>query len=207
MNRPFICIRDAVIFPETTLSLFVDRPQTIRALGLARAEFNDEIIILTQKKSEVEKPKSSQDVYKTGVLCKIVGMVRLQDGTIRVQVQGLKRFKLKSTNFSGAHLMAVGATSREPSKGQKLQAHKKAQMIELFVQAKPFVLFDDDSDWIHELKSAQNTRDLSRVMQRHLNYVSPSGPHKKLIRKIPKVELRSINKRNHLQQQIQRIGY
>ena len=51
------------------------------------------IILVTQKNSKIEDPKS-KDLYVVGTLCKILQLLKLPDGTLKVLVEGKKRIKI-----------------------------------------------------------------------------------------------------------------
>ena len=88
-----IPIKGGVIFPDQIV------PLIIRTQKLAR--LIDEILTtnklagaLTQRTPEVEEPKP-EELFKVGCVIQITKMLRFPDGTIRLLVKGLKRFKVK----------------------------------------------------------------------------------------------------------------
>ena len=71
---------------------------------LAISSFSIAMMALTQKNSKIEDPKST-DLYVVGTLCKILQLLKLPDGTLKVLVEGKKRIKIdffpeeKKTNY------------------------------------------------------------------------------------------------------------
>ena len=53
------------------------------------------IVLVAQKNSEVDDPKE-QDIYSYGCLSKILQLLKLPDGTVKVLVEGIERVKIKS---------------------------------------------------------------------------------------------------------------
>ena len=51
------------------------------------------IVLVTQKNSEVDDPES-KDLYSYGCLSKILQLLKLPDGTVKVLVEGEKRVKI-----------------------------------------------------------------------------------------------------------------
>lgn len=95
MRLPLLPLRDVVVFPKMIIPLFVGRDHSVKAIEKA-LEKRRQIILVTQKDSEVISPKFS-DVYTTGVLANVLQMLKLPDGTVKVLVEGSERFKI--TNF------------------------------------------------------------------------------------------------------------
>ena len=51
------------------------------------------IILVTQKNSEIDEP-TGKDLYQFGCLSKILQLLKLPDGTVKVLVEGEKRVKI-----------------------------------------------------------------------------------------------------------------
>lgn len=86
---PMLPLRDIVIFPYMVAPLFVGRKQSIGALEKASEE--DKLIFLTsQKDPKVDSPKA-EDLYSLGTIGKVVQLLKLPDGTVKVLVEGIQR--------------------------------------------------------------------------------------------------------------------
>lgn len=92
MRLPLLPLRDVVVFPKVIIPLFVGRDHSIKAIETAM-ENHRQIILVTQKDSETISPKFA-DVYATGVLANVLQMLKLPDGTVKVLVEGVERFKI-----------------------------------------------------------------------------------------------------------------
>ena len=92
---PLLPLRELVIFPNMVIPLFVGREQSINALEEA-ISLKSFIFIVTQRDSEVEKPKL-EDIYSIGTIAKIIQIYKLPDDTIKILVEGLGRAKIKNT--------------------------------------------------------------------------------------------------------------
>ena len=92
MSEPVLPLRDIVVFPQMIVPLFVGRKKSVNALEISMSE-NKDIILVTQRNSKIEDPKS-KDLYVVGTLCKILQLLKLPDGTLKVLVEGKKRIKI-----------------------------------------------------------------------------------------------------------------
>ena len=101
--KPLLPLRDIVIFPSMVVPLFVGREKSIKALQEVMK--NDKsIVLVTQKNSEIDDP-SGRDLYQYGCLSKILQLLKLPDGTVKVLVEGEKRIKiLKHNETSNTYL-------------------------------------------------------------------------------------------------------
>jgi ATP-dependent Lon protease len=91
-KKPLLPLRDIVIFPSMVVPLFVGREKSIKALQEVMK--TDKLIVLvTQKNSEIDEPQS-KDIYGYGCLSKVLQLLKLPDGTVKVLVEGQKRVKI-----------------------------------------------------------------------------------------------------------------
>ena len=89
MNDPVLPLRDIVVFPQMIVPLFVGRKKSVKALEAAMSQ-NKDIILVTQKVAKIEDPKP-EDLYSIGTICKILQLLKLPDGTLKVLVEGKKK--------------------------------------------------------------------------------------------------------------------
>ena len=92
ISLPLLPLRDIVVFPSMVIPLFVGRDKSISALNEVMKK-DKKIILVTQKNSEIDDPKSS-DVYTYGCESNILQLLKLPDGTVKVLVEGSKRVKI-----------------------------------------------------------------------------------------------------------------
>ena len=101
---PVLPLRDIVVFPGMVAPLFVGRKQSVNALNHAMTS-DKKIFLLAQKNSEIDNPNKS-DLYNWGTIAKVLQLLKLPDGTIKVLVEGITRAKLSSLNVSSDFLTA-----------------------------------------------------------------------------------------------------
>ena len=89
---PILPLRGLVAFPQTALPLTIGQPRSIRLVDQAAAE--DSLIgLVAAKDPELETP-GPDDLYTIGTTAKIQRLFRAPDGTIRLLVQALDRFRI-----------------------------------------------------------------------------------------------------------------
>ena len=89
--KPLLPLRDIVIFPSMVVPLFVGREKSIKALQEVM-KTDKSIVLVTQKNSEVDDP-TEKDLYQYGCF-KVLQLLKLPDGTVKVLVEGEKRIKI-----------------------------------------------------------------------------------------------------------------
>ncbi len=92
ITAPLLPLRELVIFPHTAVPLFIGRPKSI--LAIEKAYKQDKLIFLAaQKDPKIDQPLE-EDIYNVGTLAKIVQMLKLPDGSIKILVEGLYRGRI-----------------------------------------------------------------------------------------------------------------
>ena len=89
---PSLPLRDVVVFPSMIVPLFVGRDRSIKALNEVMKN-NKKIILITQKNAEVDDPKP-EDLFQFGCEGKVLQLLKLPDGTVKVLVEGVDRVKI-----------------------------------------------------------------------------------------------------------------
>ena len=86
---PVLPLRDVVIFPGMITPLLVGRTKSLASLDEAMK--NDRLLlVITQREMNVDDP-STEDLYTVGTVVKILQIMRLVEGTMRILVEGLAR--------------------------------------------------------------------------------------------------------------------
>ena len=89
---PTLPLRDIVVFPSMIVPLFVGREKSIKALDEVM-KTNKKIVLVTQKNAEIDNPES-EDLFTFGCESKILQLLKLPDGTVKVLVEGIERVKI-----------------------------------------------------------------------------------------------------------------
>jgi ATP-dependent Lon protease len=101
---PILPLRGLVVYPQTAVPLTIGQPRSVRLVD--DAVVAERLIgMVTSKDPELENP-SPDELYKVGTLATIHRLFRAPDGTIRLLVQGLARFRLKEFTRLEPYLQA-----------------------------------------------------------------------------------------------------
>ena len=109
--KPLLPLRDIVIFPSMVVPLFVGREKSIKALQEVMKS-DKSIVLATQKNSEVDDPEG-KDLFGYGCLSKILQLLKLHDGTVKVLVEGEKRVKILKHNKQGDKFLTCEVETAE----------------------------------------------------------------------------------------------
>ena len=100
--KPLLPLRDIVIFPSMVIPLFVGREKSIKALQEVMKS-DKSIVLVTQKNSEIDDPEG-KDLYQFGCLSKVLQLLKLPDGTVKVLVEGEKRVRIQKHHENQEYL-------------------------------------------------------------------------------------------------------
>ena len=103
-SKPLLPLRDIVVFPSMVVPLFVGRDKSIKALQEVM-KTDKSIVLVSQKNSEIDEPES-KDIYGYGCLSKVLQLLKLPDGTVKVLVEGEKRVKIHEITKEGANFLS-----------------------------------------------------------------------------------------------------
>lgn len=101
---PVIPLRDVVIFPHTIYPLLIGRKFTMRALQEAMMQ-DKQTLLITQRSATVDDPKAA-DLYRSGVVARVLQVMKMPNGTLKVLVEGLVRADAKTISRSAGYLSA-----------------------------------------------------------------------------------------------------
>lgn len=106
---PLLPLRDIVVFPHMIVPLFVGREKSIKALE--EVMNNDHHILLFTQKNASDDDPAPEALYEIGTLAKVLHMLKLPDGTVKVLVEGMHRTRALQftdrTDFHEAHCEVI----------------------------------------------------------------------------------------------------
>ena len=105
---PTLPLRDIVVFPSMIVPLFVGRDKSIKALDEVM-KTDKKIVLITQKNAEIDNP-SSDDLYYFGCESKILQLLKLPDGTVKVLVEGVNKVKISEFKNEEEYLTSRSET-------------------------------------------------------------------------------------------------
>ena len=94
---PLMSLREVVMFPHAIMPLFVGREASIKAIEAGMNEYGKRIFLVSQREADTEKP-NPRDLYAVGVVSRILQILRLPDGTVKVLFEGLYRARWEAVD-------------------------------------------------------------------------------------------------------------
>lgn len=102
---PVLPLRGLVIFPGMLIHFDVAREKSINALYSAMGS-DQHIFVVAQKDPAIDAPLKD-DVFETGVVAKIVQLVKQPENMVRVVIEGQYRAEIKEYNADGEFISAI----------------------------------------------------------------------------------------------------
>ena len=100
-------LRDVVLFPYMIFPVLVGRESSLRAANEALGRGKN-ILLVAQKNSAVDEP-TEEDVYREGTVAKILQMLKLPNGLMKILVDGIAQANIKkfipNANFLEAEII------------------------------------------------------------------------------------------------------
>jgi ATP-dependent Lon protease len=162
---PLLPLRDIVVFPGMVAPLFVGRKLSVNALNHAMTD-DKKIFLVTQKDSEVENP-NIDNLYQCGIIAKVLQLLKLPDGTIKVLVEGLQRANIKNLyNNKDFTSVSIKIVNKKSFSNSKLKALTKIviEQFEEYIKVNKKL----PSDLLNNLKSSTDPVKISDLISVNL---------------------------------------
>ncbi len=129
---PVLPLRDIVVFPNMIAPLFVGRDQSVNALNNVMTT-DKKIFLISQKNSKIDNP-NKDNLYSFGTVAKVIQLLKLPDGTLKVLVEGIHRAKVEKINFNKDFISAsISEINYKTKKNSNIRALQKL-IIEQFTE-------------------------------------------------------------------------
>ena len=102
---PVLPLRDLVLFPYVVIPLLVGRQASLAAVEAA-VNGDKHIFLVAQKNGEIQEP-GAEDLYRIGVIARVLQVSRVPNGTTKVLVEGIARGRVKRFGRPGKKLQAT----------------------------------------------------------------------------------------------------
>lgn len=101
---PVIALRDVVLFPTLIVpNIIIGRPKTMASLDKAMAD--DKLVVFVTQKNPSEDV-SPDNLYSVGVVGRVNLVLKMGQGTARVEVEGIKRVRILNYPKTEPYLLA-----------------------------------------------------------------------------------------------------
>ena len=164
--KPLLPLRDIVIFPSIVVPLFVGRKRSIKALEEVMKS-DKSIVLVTQKNSEVDDPQE-KDIFSYGCLSKILQLLKLPDGTVKVLVEGLNRVKINEIQDENKKYLSCKIENIEVQKDTEENKLYAINLIKKFEKLSSLSK-KDSIDFIKSLKLLKDSGQIADNIASNLN--------------------------------------
>jgi ATP-dependent Lon protease len=163
---PMVPIRDVVIFPFTKVAFKIGRPSSVRALEQAMTG-ERQIFLATQHDATVDEP-TAEEIYGIGTLGRILQAQRLENGQIKVVVEGRERGRSMRVEKDAdgmfyAHVRRVASTDESGYRTDGL-LQRMHSLVEQFLRVSP----DAYADALHASLRGVSSAQIADSMSSHL---------------------------------------
>jgi len=118
---PVLPLRDVVVFPYMIFPVLVGRESSLRAANEA-LERGKNIFLVAQKNAAVDEP-AKDDIYNDGTVAKIIQMLKLPNGLMKILVDGVVQASVKQFTKGDGFLEAEISINRtELPSGKEIDA-------------------------------------------------------------------------------------
>jgi ATP-dependent Lon protease len=102
---PVLPLRDVVVFPYVVMPLIIGRAQSLAAVDAAAGDGNV-VLLVAQRNADLQDPAAG-DLYRIGVVARLMQVVRLPNGTTKILVEGIARARVTRYATTGSTLRAT----------------------------------------------------------------------------------------------------
>jgi ATP-dependent Lon protease len=89
---PLLPLKDTIVYPLTVYPLVIGKEKSIKLIN--DVTVGDKILGLTAQRKTDTEVSGISDIYSVGTMARILQMVKVPDGTLRVLVQGIERISI-----------------------------------------------------------------------------------------------------------------
>jgi len=155
--KPLLPLRDIVVFPSMVVPLFVGREKSIKALQEVM-KTDKSIVLVSQKNSEIDEPEN-KDIYSYGCLSKVLQLLKLPDGTVKVLVEGEKRVKIHEIKTKDSNFLSCNVEIMEETNKSKESDLYALSLVKKFER----LLILNKRDLADSINSIKKIKDASQI--------------------------------------------
>jgi len=127
-HLPVFPVRDQIIFPRMVFPLLVGREATLRAVEAAM--MGERLLLLLAQKDASQEEIDLDDLFRVGVVAKVVQVMKLPNGLVKVLIEGVVRARMtegeQREGYLVGGLVPLLPTSRSETRLEGAQRHALA---------------------------------------------------------------------------------
>ncbi|MCI8489882.1 MAG: endopeptidase La [Lachnospiraceae bacterium] len=106
ITLPAVALRGMTILPGMVAHFDISREMSVKAVEAAMTG-DQTLFLVTQRDIEIDCPKA-EDLYEVGIVATIKQVIKMQNGIVRILVEGKRRIRLISLISQEPYLLAEG---------------------------------------------------------------------------------------------------
>ncbi len=166
ITLPLLITRGIILFPGHTTTVDAARPISTKAIDEAKNATNDLIILVSQKKPEIDNPNIDKDIFDYGTVCKI-HTYNPQKGYIRIKVEPVAIVKFVDV-FRNDEFYGCNATIVEPVLGDKLEETALVRKIIQYIEEIPEIASYFPKAFVNNLMKGVSALELTNALSSYL---------------------------------------
>jgi ATP-dependent Lon protease len=148
---PLLLLNDIVVFPHTIIPLLIENEKTSDWVR-ASFEAHEDVLVCCRKRQDIEEI-SEENIYHVGVICSILQMIQLSDGSLKIFIEGKSRHHInKLIPHEDIFLAATGLLEDIVDDERKTEALKRL-VVDAFQRYCETIHIDAHSEMLEKIKS------------------------------------------------------
>ncbi len=133
---PVLPLKNSVLFPSMTVPVFVNRSEDSTAVRAAMAADRTLVAVTLKNAESSAKPENLVD---TGVIAKIVNMIRLPDGSLRLLIEAVNRVQFEALHHDEYLSAAVKPFPTTQTEAEQIKPYVQAvsRLFEAYQKINP----------------------------------------------------------------------
>ena len=164
---PLIPLRDIVVYPGMVAPLFVGREKSVKALEEAM-NADKAILLATQLEAGSDDP-TFEDINKIGTMGKILQLLRLPDGTVKVLIEGGERIKLTSFNIEDGYIKSNFIKLKDEIKIEEIEEKALLRTAKEQFEAYSKINKKISSEVLNTINDIDSVSQIADTIATHLN--------------------------------------
>ena len=125
---PCIPTREILFYPQAVIPIIVGRDFSKLAIDESMEQHEGNIVLSIQKDSQKEEIEGYKDINEIGVVAKIIQIIKLPDGNLRVLIEGIDRVKIEDIGGLKENGYFSAQYELYPVENKKTKNEKKYRM-------------------------------------------------------------------------------
>ena len=164
---PLIPLRDIVVYPGMVAPLFVGREKSVKALEEAM-NADKAILLATQLEAGSDDP-TFEDINKIGTMGKILQLLKLPDGTVKVLIEGGERIKLTSFNIEDGYIKSNFIKLKDEIKIEEIEEKALLRTAKEQFEAYSKINKKISSEVLNTINDIDSVSQMADTIATHLN--------------------------------------